>query len=177
MSGPDSSGQPGDAVRALSWAWYDYRLDLMVRQPNPLAVTTSGRAVVALTITWWVLLVALGVSLARLTSGRSVAHPGLVWHRRDDPVVDPGAARTRSRHYSTVSSVIPSSPSPWSAVRCYAAWTVWTELITPRLARPETLVVQLDDASTVDATRRRLRRVLGDPSAQIVFPSARRLDR
>jgi hypothetical protein len=53
----------------------------------------------------------------------------------------------------------------------YAAWAVWAELITPRLSRPEALVLQLDRDSTVLATRRRLARALGDPSAAIVFPT------
>ena len=170
VSGPDSSGEPGDAVRALSWAWFDYRLDLMVRQPNPLVVTTSAGAVVALTIIWWVLLVALGVSLARLTNGRwwlILVRCGIggtillsipVRLGRQTALLD--------REFGD-----PIIAIPLVCGAVYAAWTVWTELITPRLARPETLVVQLDEDSTVDATRRRLGRVFGDPSAQIVFPS------
>ena len=105
----------------------------MVRQPNPLVVTTSAGAVVALTIIWWVLLVALGVSLARLTNGRwwlILVRCGIggtillsipVRLGRQTALLD--------REFGD-----PIIAIPLVCGAVYAAWTVWTELITPRLA-------------------------------------------
>jgi hypothetical protein len=170
VSGPRTSGDPMDARRAISWAWYDDGLDQMVRQPNPLAVTSSPMATAVLTLAWWLLLIGCGVSISRVTTHRTWR--SCAWCSILATIVLSLPQRLGGRpglldpEYGDVIVAI-----PLVCAGVFAAWVVWSELITPRLIRPEILAVQLDASSSVDATRRRLRRVLGDPSATIVFPS------
>jgi hypothetical protein len=169
VSGPPTdTGEP--PPRAMSWVWFDAGREMMVRQPNPLAIAASDTAVITLTVVWCTIVAAVAVAVVRRTANRwrqlvvvlAVADSVILALpvRLDDD------AFVLDRAFD---SLLVAAPVICAGV--YAAWAVWAELITPRLSRPEALVLQLDRDSTVLATRRRLARALGDPSAAIVFPT------
>lgn len=170
VSGPDASGRPADALRAVSWSWFDHERELMVRQPNPMVLVSSYAACLIVWVAWGALLVAAAVVISRRIAGATWL--ALTWIAVAATLVlsiprrlDGGASLLDGPFGEPLIAV------PLIASGAFAAWSVWAELITPRLMRPETLVVQLDRDSTIDATRHRLARVLGDPSAAIVLPA------
>ncbi len=168
VSGPASSDTSVASRRAMSWTSFDAARDLIVRQPNPLAVVTSDRAVTALSTAWCLAVATVAVAVLRRLTGAAwrlvtllAVAATLVLAlpvRLDDDTF------LLDRSFADLLVGV-----PMICAGLYAAWAVWVELITPRLTRPYALVIELDRESTVAATRLRLARALGDPSAAIVF--------
>jgi hypothetical protein len=168
-AGPSTASGGGEVMRALTWASYDARSDAWVRQVNPLSLGSNGLVAVVTWVIWSALLVAMSVTVIRSMKP--------LWGWRFGVCLAVGATiigglpqRVSSDWFllnRSFSDLLIGLPVILSGAA--AAWMVWAELVVPRLVRPTTLVLQLDPHSTPEATRRRLARVIGDPSVQVVF--------
>ncbi len=170
VSGPATTEAVSLPPRAMSWVWFDAVPDMLIRQPNPLAFAESGGAAIGLSVAW-----CLTVATVSLLVLRQMAGPwwrlGVLVSVMDSIVLALPVRLDYAEVLLNGAFAYLLVAVPVIGAGLYAAWAVWAELITPRLIRPQALVLQLDRDSTVTATRSRLARALGDPSAAVVFPT------